>query len=66
MNENQSSRREGGGPLDSSWLNARAKDSAGQGLRQEILDEAKEFLSKNGIRVRDEEDDKTEMDTASG
>lgn len=66
MNENQSSRREGGGPLDSSWLNARAKDSTGQGLRQEILEEAKEFLTKNNNGMQEIEREETMMDTTSG
>ena len=51
MNEDQTSRRGGGGQLDSSWLNARAKDPIGQGLKREVLDEAKAFLRRNNIAV---------------
>lgn len=49
MNDDKTSQRSGGGPLDTSWLNARAHDSVGQGLKREILDEAIEFLKRNGI-----------------
>jgi len=49
MNDDQTGRRGGGGQLDISWLNARAHDSVGQELRREVLNDAIEFLRKNGI-----------------
>ena len=49
MNENQSNRREGGGPLDSSWLNARAKDTTGDSIRAEVVGEMLEFLRRDGV-----------------
>lgn len=66
MNEDQTSRRAGGGPLDSSWLNARAKDSIGQSLKREVLDEAKEFLRKSGIEVDGKKSDAMQVDTGDG
>lgn len=66
MNEDQTSRRAGGGPLDSSWLNARAKDSSGQALKREALDEAKLFLKRSGIEVEGERNDTMEVDTEDG
>ncbi|KAJ9651090.1 hypothetical protein H2198_009624 [Neophaeococcomyces mojaviensis] len=56
MNDDQTSRRGGGGPLDISWLNARAHDSVGQGLRREVLDGAIEFLRRNGIEKKSSTD----------
>ena len=61
MNEDQISRRSGGGPLDSSYLNARAKDAIGRGLEREVLDDAKAFLKKNNIVSTIEVDVKDEM-----
>ncbi|KAK5941104.1 hypothetical protein PMZ80_006381 [Knufia obscura] len=66
MNEDQTSRRAGGGSLDSSWLNARAKDSIGQGLKREALDEAKEFLRKSGIQTEGAKDDAMQVDMGKG
>jgi len=66
MNEDQTSRRAGGGPLDSSWLNARAKDSIGQGIKREVLDETKEFLKKSGIDIEAGKDDKMQIDVGKG
>lgn len=65
MTEDQGGRRGGGGPLDSSWLNARAKNTIGQGLKEEMLRDCKEFLIKNGIRTGSEgkgEDQSTAVD----
>jgi len=66
MNEDQTSRRAGGGSLDSSWLNARAKDSSGQALKREALDDAKQFLRKSGIEVEGGRSDAMEVDTENG
>lgn len=66
MNEDQSSRRDGGGPLDTSWLNARAKDTTGESMKQEILEEAKEFLRKENIDVQRRADDQMQLDPSAG
>lgn len=67
MTEDAGGRRSGGGALDSSWLNARAKNTIGRGLKEEALRDGKEFL-KNGIQTggevqaenRDEHEDEDE------
>ncbi|KIW79488.1 hypothetical protein Z517_06100 [Fonsecaea pedrosoi CBS 271.37] len=38
--------RVGGGPLDPSWLNARASDAVELGMKQELLTQAKEFMKQ--------------------
>lgn len=63
MTEDQGSRRGGGGPLDTSWLNARAKNSIGQSLKQGTLNDAKEFLKKNGIEANGQSNDQEVMDS---
>lgn len=60
MTEDQGSRRGGGGPLDSSWLNARAKNTVGKSLKEEALKNSKEFLRKNGIEVGGKREEKQE------
>lgn len=36
----------GGGPLDPSWLNARASDKVGAGMKRELLAQAREFVER--------------------
>ncbi|KAJ9617740.1 uncharacterized protein PV06_01666 [Exophiala oligosperma] len=36
----------GGGPLDPSWLNARASDKVGAGMKRELLSRAREFVER--------------------
>ncbi|EXJ93543.1 hypothetical protein A1O1_01935 [Capronia coronata CBS 617.96] len=38
--------RVGGGPLDPSWLNARATDKVGASMRQELLAQARDFVER--------------------
>ncbi|KIW29127.1 uncharacterized protein PV07_04964 [Cladophialophora immunda] len=38
--------RVGGGPLDPSWLNARASDRVEAGMKQELLTQAKQFVER--------------------
>lgn len=38
--------RVGGGPLDPSWLNARASDKVGEGMQRELLAQAREFVER--------------------
>lgn len=38
--------RVGGGPLDPSWLNARATDKVGAGMKRELLAQAREFVER--------------------
>ena len=38
--------RVGGGPLDPSWLNARASDKVGVGKKRELLAQAREFVER--------------------
>lgn len=59
MSGDQSMRRGGGGPLESSWLNARTKDSIGQSLKRDALDGAKKFLKENGIETNQVSDAET-------
>lgn len=66
MNEDQTNKRAGGGPLDSSWLNARARDSVGLGLKRDALDQAKEFLRKSGVEVDGRKIDEMQIDTGDG
>lgn len=63
MNENQSSRREGGGALDNSYLNVRAKDVTGQSIKRQVLQEAKGFLDKTNIDVQSKSPDVMHIDT---
>lgn len=63
MNENQSSRREGGGALDNSYLNVRAKDVTGQNIKKQVLEEAKSFLHKNNINVQGTSEEVMQIDT---
>lgn len=51
MTEDAGGRRSGGGALDSSWLNARAKNTIGRGLKEEALRDGEDFLRKNGIQT---------------
>jgi len=69
--------RVGGGPLDPSWLNARASDKVGIGKKRELLAQAREFverleqdaqnggdnsnLGKSGAGKAEEEDQDQEM-----
>lgn len=62
MTEDPGSRRSGGGPLDSSWLNARAKNTIGQSLKQEALNNSKEFLKRNGIETDRQNNDEDMFD----
>lgn len=39
--------RLGGGPLDPSWLNARASDKVGAGMKEQLLAQAREFVEKS-------------------
>lgn len=41
--------RIGGGALDPSWLNARANDKVEEGMREELLVEARKFVQQNGL-----------------
>ena len=41
--------RTGGGPLDPSWLNARADNKVETQMRREILKEARAFLNKGNV-----------------
>lgn len=50
--DGQTSRRGGVSPLDSSWLNARAKNTIGTGLKEEALRDGKEFLRRNGVGIQ--------------
>lgn len=63
MTENQSSRRAGGGALDSSYLNVKAKDAIGTSMKRQILDEAKQFLEKANINVENKTEDNMHIDT---
>lgn len=63
MNENQSSRREGGGALDSSFLNVKAKDVTGQSVKKQVLEEAKAFLEKTNINTQSKTEDVMHIDT---
>ncbi|KAK5071149.1 hypothetical protein LTR64_007653 [Lithohypha guttulata] len=63
MDENMSSRRGGGGPLDNSWLNARAKDSTGQALKEESLRDMKQFLKHSNIDVEGRSPGTMQVDT---
>ena len=38
--------RVGGGPLDPSWLNARASDKVANGMKKELLGQAREFVER--------------------
>jgi len=38
--------RVGGGPLDPSWLNARASDKVGAGMKRELLAQARTFVER--------------------
>ncbi|KIV86361.1 hypothetical protein PV11_01975 [Exophiala sideris] len=38
--------RVGGGPLDPSWLNARASDKVGAGMKRELLAQARAFVER--------------------
>lgn len=38
--------RVGGGPLDPSWLNARATDKVGARMKQELLGQARDFVER--------------------
>ncbi|OCT45701.1 hypothetical protein CLCR_01734 [Cladophialophora carrionii] len=40
--------RVGGGPLDPSWLNARASDTVGVGMKKELLAQAREWVERHG------------------
>lgn len=46
----------GGGPLDPSWLNARADKSIEYKLERELADQAKEFLESTRTKKTDGED----------
>ncbi|KIW68186.1 hypothetical protein PV04_04147 [Phialophora macrospora] len=39
--------RVGGGPLDPSWLNARASDKVGVGMKKELLAQAREWVERH-------------------
>jgi hypothetical protein len=39
--------RVGGGPLDPSWLNARASDQVGVGMKKELLAQAREWVERH-------------------
>lgn len=38
--------KRGGGPLDTSWLNAHATDKVGKGMERELLSQARDFVSR--------------------
>lgn len=63
MNENQSTRREGGGALDNSFLNVKAKDVTGQNVKKQVLEEAKDFLRRNNIDVQGKSEEVMQIDT---
>lgn len=46
----------GGGPLDPSWLNARADKGIEYKLERELVDQAKEFLESTGNKKADGDD----------
>ena len=43
--------RSGGGPLDPSWLNARADNGVDYAMRRELVDKAKDFLRRNQVKT---------------
>ncbi|KAL6243642.1 hypothetical protein RBB50_009635 [Rhinocladiella similis] len=43
----------GGGPLDPSWLNARASDKVGAGMKRELLSRAREFVERADRSAQD-------------
>lgn len=45
-------RRGGGGPLDPSWLNARASEGVEVGMRRDVLERGKELLAEIEKRKR--------------
>ncbi|KIW92729.1 uncharacterized protein Z519_06577 [Cladophialophora bantiana CBS 173.52] len=57
--------RVGGGPLDPSWLNARASDKVGAGMKRELLAQAKEFVAKAESEADTAEQDAPAHDKAS-
>lgn len=66
MIEDTSRRGDGDGMLDSSWLNARAKDTTGKALRAETISQLKEFLQKQNITVPNGDKDTMDVDAAEG
>ena len=61
----------GGGPLDSSWLNARAVDKVGREKRKELLAEARRFLDEvrtdgHAPSMEGREDDDMALNDADG
>ena len=42
----EENRATGGGPLDISWLNARAHDNVGKGMEKELWAQARELVQK--------------------
>ncbi|KIW18173.1 hypothetical protein PV08_02461 [Exophiala spinifera] len=43
----------GGGPLDPSWLNARASDKVGAGMKRELISRAREFVERADRGLQD-------------
>jgi Mediator complex protein len=52
--------RAGGGPLDPSWLNAKADNSVELAMRRELVDQAKDFLDRVNSDAKDEPPNNTE------
>lgn len=52
LGDDELSRRHGGGPLDTSWLNARARDTVGATMKKENLEDTKQFLQSHAIDVQ--------------
>ncbi|KIX99425.1 uncharacterized protein Z520_05001 [Fonsecaea multimorphosa CBS 102226] len=58
--------RVGGGPLDPSWLNARASESVEAGMKQELLAQAKEFVENAEKEAQNADQDPIVKEEASG
>ncbi|KIV92802.1 hypothetical protein PV10_04068 [Exophiala mesophila] len=54
--------RTGGGPLDPSWLSARASDKVGSGMKAELLAQARVFIEKSEGRSAEKNLDENSTD----
>ncbi|KEF50917.1 uncharacterized protein A1O9_13026 [Exophiala aquamarina CBS 119918] len=56
--------RVGGGPLDPSWLNARASDKVAEAMKQELLSRARDFVERSELKTQNERDAPSSLENA--
>lgn len=56
--------RVGGGPLDPSWLNARASNKVGEAMKQELLSRARDFVERSERNTQGELDAPSSSESA--